>query len=273
MIFVNWLIQEDVFKEDLDPLIGAIKEQHMNVEIVKYVPFGSGSYNQYPENDCVISYGSLNLISQLVREKKWIPGAWCLLPRLRCQVYYSHWGPAILNQTHVFTTFNELRRRPRMFYEKFGIDNAIFVRPDSGFKEFTGNVIYKENFETDLDSIVFDPEKLVVVAEPKNIEAEWRFIIADRKVVTGSQYRLDGKHDVAPCWDDDAYELAQRAASDEFQPDTLYSLDICRSGGKVWILEIGSFSCSGFYACDVKKIVEAASKAAWKEWKEYHGQI
>jgi hypothetical protein len=37
----------------------------------------------------------------------------------------------------------------------------------------------------------------------------------------------------------------------------MWTLDICEADGQLKVLEIGSFSCSGFYACDPEAIVKA----------------
>jgi hypothetical protein len=64
--------------------------------------------------------------------------------------------------------------------------------------------------------------------------------------------------------------LAKIVATNEWQPDICYTVDIAEeTNGKISLLEINSFSCAGFYDCDISSIVSSASKAAINEWKEY----
>ncbi len=46
-------------------------------------------------------------------------------------------------------------------------------------------------------------------------------------------------------------------------PESVCTIDICESEGELYVLELGSFSCAGEYACDLSAIVEFGAKAAW----------
>jgi hypothetical protein len=112
------------------------------------------------------------------------------------------------------------------------------------------------------------PEMICVVAKPRSIEAEFRFVIADRQVVAGSQYRwedrLDVRLDVLPI----CRELAQEVAQREWQADRCYTCDVALLDGrsKARIVELNTFSSSGLYACDTEAVVDAVSRAAWREY-------
>jgi hypothetical protein len=169
----------------------------------------------------------------------------------------------------------EIQRRREEIFERYGIDNCIFIRPNSGAKTFTGQIIKKE--ELDKDILAFSnyaakpiDQILSVVYSPKCIESEYRFVIVDRKVVTGSQYIRNGKTYYSKKYSVESEELAFKIAQEEWQPDISYTLDICKSNGEYYLLEVNSFSCSGLYKCDVEKIVKEISRVALKEWKEYY---
>jgi hypothetical protein len=49
----------------------------------------------------------------------------------------------------------------------------------------------------------------------------------------------------------------------------LFTMDICKSSGKLKLLEINSFSCAGLYDCKLDVVINEASKLAIEEWKEY----
>ena len=70
------------------------------------------------------------------------------------------------------------------------------MRPDSPLKLFTGQLMSAETFEADLEFLGFydfPKESLVVLGAPRTIDVEWRFVIVDREVVAGSQYRAGGE--------------------------------------------------------------------------------
>jgi hypothetical protein len=56
-------------------------------------------------------------------------------------------------------------------------------------------------------------------------------------------------------------------AAVSWRPDPVLVMDLCESDGKIYLLELNSFSCSGLYACDLDAVVEAASKIARSEWE------
>jgi hypothetical protein len=109
------------------------------------------------------------------------------------------------------------------------------------------------------------PATLIVVASARDIAEENRFVICDRKVIAGSRYLPDE----SPRYKNSFLRLADQIAKHEWQPDLCYTVDVAESEGKVYLLEINSFSCSGFYQCNIKHIVKSASVVATTEWEEY----
>ena len=85
---VKWLVENEVFSEDLKPLMDEIKRQGHALSVVKYIPFQGGEFYPFADDDCVVCYGSLNLIQQIQRTKKWIPGPWCNLNNFKCVNYF-----------------------------------------------------------------------------------------------------------------------------------------------------------------------------------------
>ncbi|KKL23321.1 hypothetical protein LCGC14_2426540 [marine sediment metagenome] len=161
------------------------------------------------------------------------------------------------------------------YYDKMGVDDCIFIRPDSGAKTFYGNIFPKDELDFELKTmkgyagLPLD-EILVIIASPKIIEKEWRIVIVDRKPISASQYKVDDKLNEKEGCDVDVWSLASKIAKDVWQPDRAYTLDICLSDGRYHLLEANSFSCSGLYDCPVKNIVTQVSRVALEEWKEYN---
>jgi hypothetical protein len=170
---------------------------------------------------------------------------------------------------------NEVKRRKQELYSLFGKEDCIFIRPSSGFKTFTGKLFTKEKFEIDWPWVeqFTEPENLVIVSTPKDIKAEWRFVVAENEVITGGIYRLDNKLLYKREYPNEALDLAKEIAK-KFSPDPMYVIDICQGADdNFYLLEIGSFSCAGLYECDMVPIVERASQVALKEWEEVYENI
>lgn len=283
---VKWLIENYEHDNSLSPLMGEIKKQGMELKLVKYEPWESGEFNQYSDNDCVVFYGTLNLARQLQRQKGWIPGIYCNWQNLCCLTYYSHWAKYLFNDDYIFLPLLEIKRRQEYVYDTFGIDDCIFIRPNSGAKTFTGQIIKKEEIDKEFKLLENYAGKsldqiLAITSSPKLIDKEWRFVVVDKKVIAASQYRdnqettiRNQNQEIEPVikrgCEIGARKLAEKVANEEWQPDRAYTLDICKSGGEYKLIEVNSFSCSGLYLCSPSSVVKAVSKEALKEWKEYN---
>ena len=264
----KWLLEEDMFWDgNPDVLTPAIRELGMEVKHVKYVPFDTKPYEDfYDSSDCVVSYGSLNFITKLMREKPWVPGAWCNMKNMCCSTYYAHYWHHLLNHRHEFYPWKTFIRQCSLMENR-----DVHIRPDSGNKEFTGRVVSLSDAEEQVGKVSYgtvEPTTMVVVSPVRVIDAEYRFFIGGREVVSGCQYNRNGHHEEADGFPDGAYEKAKGIASEEWQPDTMYVADIAYSEGSFWLLEINSFSSAGFYACDARAIIEKASELAMSEWQD-----
>lgn len=275
---VKWLIEDYEHDSSLEPLMSEIKKQGMDLEVVKYEPWESGEFNQYSNEDCVVFYGTLNLARQLQREKGWVPGIYCNFKNLCCKTYFSYWGKYLFNNNYIMLPMPEILRKRDYVFDNFGVDDCIFIRPDSGAKAFTGQVIKREDIDKEFKLFAHYAGKpldeiIAVISSPKPISKEWRIVIIDGKTVAYSQYKKDDKLDIEEGADEGAIILANEIANSGWSPDIAYTLDICLSNGEYSLLEANSFSCSGLYLCSPEAVVKAVSEAALKEWKEYNEVI
>lgn len=279
MSHVKWLVDDRSFPEDTNPLYKALNElgvEYKKIEgslsLLEDIPIE----NIYPANDCVVFYGCLDVAKYLKKNAKWIPGVYYNIDKYNCTSYYPVFGKYLLNSNYIMLPFGELSRQKEYLYEKVGEDRSIFIRPNMGDKIFTGQVVYKEYFDKDIKLMGFydiDPSELVVVAEPYNLKAEFRFVIVKNKVVTGSLYKENNIVGSEATYTTEAYELASKLAT-MYSPDRVWVIDICLTkGGSYKLLEIGCFSCAGMYMCNRTKIVESVSAAAKEEWDEYNSVL
>ena len=265
---ITWFLEPDVFSEDLDLLKDEILRQGHRVEEVKYIPFLNNEYDEafYDGSTTGVFYGSLNMarfLQRVLAEHR--PIIYCTMRNYDCHRYYVHFGKHLLNENYVMLPYGELLRRKEFLFETLGQDRALFIRPDTGDKSFTGQLLLYEDYERQVELIgKYDLplDRLCVVAEPRNILHEWRFVVVEKKIVSCSPYKDSG-----PVLDG-AMSLACEVASGGYEPDTCWTLDVCHTKeGEFRLLEIGSFSCAGLYKCHMEPIVREVSRVALAQYE------
>lgn len=284
---INFLVQYLSDDENYPRLMQAIKDQGHTAIGCDYIPFESGEYNQFPDDSCVFFFGSLGLARQLQRTKPWVPGPCCNFNNFKCSSYRPHWLKYLWNNNAIFMPYGEFKEKVEQvaLYFNYSKDSwTLFIRPDDGFKTFTGQTIDVQSQVSDfryLDSVC-KPETLICISPTKTPLAEWRVFCSGRKIIAASQYRIAGKLETTQkegLPPEPTKYLKQVLNEVQWFPEELYVVDI--GVGINWgfgiftdptptfgIIELNSFSCSGMYKCDVNKIVEAAAKVARKEYAE-----
>jgi len=271
---VKWIIEKDVWhpKEEAE-LIAACDKFGFEHKLVEYLPFiqSVNLGKKFPSDDCVIVSGSIGLTTAVINETTWVPGIYADYPKYACSAYYPVLGDLLLNSEYVLIPFGDLTRLKRMFYEKFGKDHTIFIRPDSGKKLFKGKTVEWDKWDSEMEESKLwgvESSDLVLVSSPQRIDMEWRFFVADCKVFTGCLYVSADFRKEDLYLNKQAEVLAQKAA-ELYQPDRCFSIDICMQENDMKVLEVNSGTSSGMYDCDIEKIVEEFSKVAWDDYKNY----
>ena len=267
---VKWLIEKDISDVE-EQFIGELQKQGYTYKEIKYLNFRPEAANQYfPDHDCVLFKGTLNLGRDILRTS-WIPGAYMDEKNLRCSTYYTYFGQYLLNNKYFILSLGELVRRRAEILECFTSDGDLFVRPDSNMKSFRAGV-FNLNILNTVQSLGSelnrDETTLVLVSAKRPITKEWRFFIYKNQIITGSLY-LVGEERVDETirggyLDNYLSEVLKQVT---WYPEALYSIDICESDGELYLLELGSFSCAGEYGCDLSLMVEAGAKAALEDWE------
>jgi len=268
---ITWVIERHIFEEDKElALIEEVKKQGGLIEVIDPLSKRNFPWEQYGwelENKPVIFRGSLN-IGKKAKQQEWYPGVICNQKAFNCSTYYTYWGKWMLNEDYMLLPMAELKRKASDSCFKAGYAQKAFIRPDSGMKQFAGGVFNLSDLSLLKD---IEAETLVLIAPVKKVNKEWRFVIADNKVITGSQYYEKGEYVTEQNVDFNnkaAYFLESILEKITWQPDPIYTVDVCESEDEYHILELNSFSCSALYNCDTSKVVEAANKVAIKDWRE-----
>lgn len=273
-----WLIERGVYGEQAAALIGEVQRQGMRGYEVDYRPgkpppldiVGSPFL---PDGTCVVLWCTLPLFQQVQLHRRWIPGGWCSAQQLECEVYYPQFEKYLLNQPYRILPGAVAAQMQAKLFAKIGDNDEIFVRPSSVQKHFPGGVAYMDDFADMIAAARYNPEVRVVVASPRDLGREWRCVIAGDEVITTSQYREQGAISITPGCPAEVLQFVREMLQNvRWRPEPLFMLDVCESNEQLWLLELNSFSCSGFYACDLAAIVAAASEIAEQEFDSFSAQ-
>ncbi len=288
---VNWILEQDTFEENLEKIKETFSKQGMKYQVCNNLPFSGklsfekqvpkikdGSvYNQPP----FFAYGSLQLIKRL-QKSDFSVVTFCNFDQFKCSYYYPRFGSCLLQQEYAFIPYGELTRRKDWILTKIGRQGQVFVRPDDGFKSFNGQLVSVERWDRDIDLIGFyevQPECMCVVAEPKNILNEYRFVIGSdypydehpQRIISGSCYKQNGRlvDNSTDEIEKSVLEYVETILKDlEYRPDPFWTLDICSTHEGLHVLEVGSMSCAGLYGCDLNKVFKSLGDYLNAEWEE-----
>ena len=148
---------------------------------------------------------------------------------------------------------------------RIGATEAVFVRPDSPLKPFSGRVLRRDQITlAALDHGFYydDAELPVVVAPVRSVSREWRYVVAMKRVLAGSGYLADGRTAVQDDPGGSPWQFATEVAEGLLPPDAVYVLDVCESDGLLRLVELNPFSGADLYACNGLAIVQRVSSIA-----------
>lgn len=263
---LTWIIDEYLLKDTLsEGFPQVVMDAGNRVITTKYVPFSKENEWSLSIGTPVVLYGTHGFITQTA--KYHTPGAYCNEANLKFSVYSGKYDIAIFNFDAKFLPWSHVKKLEWQDFPK-----GMFIRPDAVTKSFAGRVIGPKDWKHEL-SLIEDTSSVsdnswCVVAPAKSIDAEYRFFIVDGKVISGSQYRRDGILDIRTDVSQAAQSLAEEVAECSWQPDGAFVCDIAEDKYGAGILELNSFACAGFYACDQRKIVDAVSALALRDYQE-----
>ncbi|RLD67278.1 MAG: hypothetical protein DRI84_02880 [Bacteroidetes bacterium] len=269
----KWILQTNIFKEKaVDKMINCFQRQDLPFDLVKIIPFTDTLPEGITDYDGpVLAYGTTTLLRNISASNEFIPGMWFNEDTFKPSVWGPKFGDDWLNKESKVTRVDKVLS----LWEDY--KTPLFIRPDSDFKLFAGDIFYKYDYERWIEHVEEDEfqnlklDTIVTLSPVKHILAEWRFIIIDKKVIAQSMYRKRGQLYISDEYDwrsIEAADLAMKIADMEWQPESAYTLDICETHQGYKVIEVNCFNASGYYACSVMDIIHHASELAEKEWKE-----
>lgn len=157
-----------------------------------------------------------------------------------------------------------------LFYEwdrRFGKGEKLWVRSEAGTKGFTGGLLIKEELEVQVNyclqnNLIDIP---LVIAHPKQIEAEYRLLFVGGKYISGSEYFPDGSppHGFVTAAARDAGMQWMEKYGHNWGGSLTVDVAVTDEGFK--IVEVNNLLTSGWYAADIEKVVQAVVQQARSE--------
>ncbi len=253
---VLWVLQDKSVDDfDLPDLTNAIQAagdiyQLVRVNLVDY---------EIPDivyDGLVIPYGGTNWINKI-----WPLNTWNVFfnEDFNYKTSLEKYGKHMFNSDAVFM-------KMRDFSPSLLKDDKVFIRPNKDLKEFTGNVIFKDEFikwfqDAQYSGCLVDENTDILVSSASKIDIEWRVFIVDGVAVSASQYRVKFNLNTSAEVPQSVLAFAEEMAK-IWGPMPVFVMDICSVNGELSILEIGDFHSAGWYKADKTKIVKAVSDYA-----------
>lgn len=149
------------------------------------------------------------------------------------------------------------------FFKQQDPRSMWFLRPSEDRKQFVGQTINAMNAHEWLEdamncassgSYQLPAHTPLVISEPKEIYAEWRWFIVDGQVVSGSMYRCHDQLKLERSLDTDLIAEAQCKA-DGWLPHPCCVMDLALTKKGLFVIEFNTINSSGFYDHDVESIM------------------
>ncbi|WP_342381660.1 ATP-grasp domain-containing protein [Myxococcus stipitatus] len=249
---MHWVIQNNLFNErGFRDLVQVLERGGIPHTLVKVIPFDGGVEPFVDVPGPVVIMGSLTL-TRYARKRGWTPGAF-LNDQFDFRIWREHLGEHLLNADAHVCRFADVPERQGPF----------FIRPCLDDKAFSGMVTTWEDFHRWREDVLavqeypqLTADTWVAVSEPRHIQGEYRMVVVDGRVVTGTRYKLGARVFASPEVEPGVWAFAQRMA-DRWGPDRAYALDVFMHQHQPYVGEINTLNAAGFYAYDVGKMVAA----------------
>jgi hypothetical protein len=277
----HWIIENFTDAEDYRDLIKEIKQSGRRCFVIDKNNHFDFDPSSFVEQECVVVQGSIQMAKHIA--SKLPPGCYPVAynswDKFLCSAWYPRLKGHLFNDQYTFAAFGELKKNASNFYEKFGRESVIFVRPDSGEKSFAGQLVESERLDTFSTNHIANnaaDDDLIVVSTPKQIKGEWRFLCSKYhggEIIASSSYRSHGRRAHTADVPAGASERCRAVLDEGLFPDSVFCVDVCEDAdGNYWLLELTSFSSAGLYAMDKRKVAQRVSEIAETEYQIKFGR-
>lgn len=256
---IQWVVQRNLTgSNDFNEIRKACELLNIPFVPLDIIPF-SPSLPSFDKTRRSIIYGSTTFYNLALNDPSLKEGIFFNEQSFSIENYIKEWGAHMLNYNARITTFQDLLEN-----KNYSADQLLFIRPNDDNKSFAGEIKrYQEIADwfkqlSGVENSFLNSQTKIVIAEPYNIQYEWRLWLVNGKVVAASKYREYFKlKKERGC--PDAVKIFAEARCSEFMPHDVFVMDICVCGDEFYIVECGCMNAAGFYAADIGEIVAQVS--------------
>lgn len=255
---VTWVLEKDVFSHRQEnEMISWLNENDVNFHQIRIIPFVHEIEGTVPNIfGPVIVYGSIGS-QKLAESNNWIPGVFTGSEINETELIKNLGAHYLNNDAHI-CLFKDLLNQVK--------SGSVFIKPNTDTKEFAGTVLEATKLQQWITSMMnsgYLEESFlnaeVLVSKPKKIGCEWRLIVVENQIVAHSVYKQYGILKPEIWLPSDVESFAYEAIS-KYSPLDVYVLDICQiEDGSYKVIEMNTFNSAGWYACDVKKVMQSVT--------------
>lgn len=189
-------------------------------------------------------------------------GVFCNLDELDAYTFYSRLPYSSLGRyfgcvkmKDVKSKLNELRMEGDNF----------FIKASKFGKRAGSHVISHDTISYYTDKYKVDEDEMMLVAAPVNFTSEYRVIVKEDKPLVACQYKSHGKMDekeLRPNKEGSILNWVYENVINYYTPKCkLYVIDIGLIDGSIMsVVEMNSFSSSGFYKCDIPRLLKGIDR-------------
>lgn len=255
-----WILHDILEKEPFfGKIVSFLKNMDIPFEIISTEPFTAKMKTiPNPTQEKVVSLGSYSFTNKI--KTMWSPGSWTN-ENYDYQVWSKKWAGFCLNDDALVCKFGEVP------FQR----NDFFIRPCADDKLFTGQVMKWEGFDSWREKVLkvnlispldINFDSMIMISSVKEIITEYRFLIVNGKIITGSQYKsgnIVSYKEVKP-YEEKLFNFVKKVV-DVWTPSEAFALDIALADNgkelKYYVLEMGNVNSAGLYDCDIQKFVMA----------------
>jgi hypothetical protein len=219
----KWVIDTSIIEEDVLLQFREIfKKLHIDYEEVKYKPFSQTNEKiRFEPQDRGFMYCSVGYAKNAIKRgyRDWVI---CNFDNMKVSSYISVL-PNLLNEESIIWHWSTFKDYYDKIFEMFNV-NCLFIKPNDGDKVFTGMSVHKNNVKQFIDFIntrlkneKYSGDLIVALSKSKSILAEYRFIVINGKVITGSQYRTNLDFETSSIYPIEAKKIADQVANSEWE--------------------------------------------------------
>lgn len=253
-----YVLQHNLFKEyGFKALREHLERNHLEYEIVKYVPFSEDLTVKTDRKD-VFFFGSSNAGMIAKRKYNWQPGHF-INDNFTMEMYLPMYKENMLNSDGRIAPATDVQEA---FLNLLVLhDSHVFIRPVGDGKEFTGQVFTGKEWVDYMKGNTDMKDVKVLYSSPKTTQQEIRCWMINGEPVTISQYKIGSRGNYLNMDHNQEAVLFARQMAKIYQPAKAFCLDICLYQDEYRIVELGCINHCGFYDADMSKLIQALEGA------------